>query len=142
MAMAAAKKGKKAKAIGTVFDDVENYDDAMAKALRGEHLKRDGDGKYIGAPADVDSPQKLARNRRNADRQVEKGVFNADWYTRARNAATETSGDSPDMHAWFSLSCVSTMASNFSVKTSCLAPGLSREMLPERIPQTLMVAMT
>jgi len=94
-------KGPKKAAVGTVFDNVTDYVKAMQMALRSEHLKRTPEGKYVGAPADVDSPQKLARNRRNADRQVENGVFNADWYTRARNAAVEASGDNPLMQSLF-----------------------------------------
>lgn len=97
----AAAKAKPKKAIGTVFDNVTDYDEAMRMALRGEHLKRTPEGKYVGAPEDVDSPQKLARNRANARAKVEAGAFNANWYDRARDAATEVSGGNPAMASMF-----------------------------------------
>lgn len=88
--------GKAAKkAVGTVFDNVTDYNEAMRMALRGDHLKRTPSGKYVGAPEDVDSPQKLARNRQNASRKVEEGAFNANWYDRARDAASDVSGYVP-----------------------------------------------
>lgn len=100
--MAAKKGGKKGKkAVGTVFDSVTDYDEARRMALRGDHLKRTPEGKYVGAPADVDSPQKLARNRANALRKVEEGAFNADWYDRARNVADEVSGGDAAMASMF-----------------------------------------
>lgn len=100
--MAAKKGGKKAKqAVGTVFDGVTDYDQALQMALRGKHLKRTPEGKYVGAPADVDSPQKLSRNRQAALGKVEEGAFNADWYDRARNTATEVSGGDAPMAAMF-----------------------------------------
>jgi len=100
--MAAKKSGKKRKkAVGTIFDEVKDYDEAQRMALRGDHLKRTPEGKYVGAPADVDSPQKLARNRANALRKVEEGAFNANWYDRARDAATEVSGGDPTMSSMF-----------------------------------------
>jgi len=100
--MAAKKGGKKGKkAIGTIFDEVKDYDEAKRMALRGEHLKRTSEGKYVGAPADVDSPQKLARNRANALRKVEEGAFNANWYDRARDAAIEVGGGDPAMSSMF-----------------------------------------
>lgn len=99
MANKSGKKGKKA--VGTVFDNVTDYNEAQRMALRGDHLKRTPEGKYVGAPADVDSPQKLARNRANALRKVEEGAFNADWYDRARNTATEVSGGDAPMSAMF-----------------------------------------
>jgi hypothetical protein len=98
--MAAKKGGKKGKkAVGTVFDNVTDYNEALRMALRGDHLKRTPEGKYVGAPADVDSPQKLARNRTNALRRVEQGAFNANWYDRARDAASEVSGGNDEMAA-------------------------------------------
>lgn len=103
--MMAAKGGKKAKkgkqAVGTVFDNVTDYDEALQMALRGDHLKRTPEGKYVGAPADVDSPQKLSRNRQAALRKVEEGAFNADWYDRARGVADEVSGGDPAMSSMF-----------------------------------------
>ena len=100
--MAAKKGGKKGKkAVATVFDGVTDYDQALQMALRGKHLKRTPEGKYVGAPADVDSPQKLSRNRQAALGKVEEGAFNADWYDRARNTATEVSGGDAPMAAMF-----------------------------------------
>lgn len=100
--MAAKKGGNKAKkAVGTVFDNVTDYATAQTMALRGNHLKRTPEGKYVGAPADVDSPQKLSRNRQNALRKVEEGAFNANWYDRARDTATDVSGGDPAMAALF-----------------------------------------
>jgi hypothetical protein len=100
--MAAKKTGKKGKkAVGAVFDNVTNYDEALRMALRGDHLKRTPEGKYVGAPPDVDSPQKLSRNRQAALNKVEEGAFNADWYDRARNTATEVAGGDAPMSAMF-----------------------------------------
>ncbi len=100
--MAAKKGGKKGKkAVGTVFDNITDYAEAQRMALRGDHLKRTPEGKYVGAPADVDSPQKLSRNRQNALRKVEEGAFNANWYDRARDTATDVSGGDPAMAAMF-----------------------------------------
>lgn len=100
--MAAKKTGKKGKkAVGAVFDNVTNYDEALRMALRGDHLKRTPEGKYVGAPPDVDSPQKLSRNRQAALNKVEEGAFNADWYDRARNTATEAAGGDAPMSAMF-----------------------------------------
>lgn len=97
-----ANKARKAKkAVGTVFDSVTDYDEAMKMALRGDHLKRTPEGKYVGAPADVDSPQKLARNRAAALRKVEEGAFNADWYDRARATGDEVAGGDPAMSSMF-----------------------------------------
>ncbi|MEK9894797.1 MAG: hypothetical protein VW518_00040 [Burkholderiaceae bacterium] len=93
-----ATKGAK-KAVGTVFDNVTDYNQAMSMALRGDHLKRTPTGKYVGAPEDVDSPQKLSRNRQNALRKVEEGSFNANWYDRARDAASDVSGYAPGTSA-------------------------------------------
>jgi len=100
--MAAKTGGKKGKkAVGAVFDNITDYNEALQMALRGDHLKRTPEGKYVGAPADVDSPQKLARNRANALRKVEEGAFNANWYDRARDTATDVSGGDPAMAAMF-----------------------------------------
>lgn len=100
--MAAKKGGKKGrKAVGAVFDNVSDYAEAQRMALRGDHLKRTPEGKYVGAPADVDSPQKLSRNRQAALSKVEEGAFNADWYDRARNTATDVAGGDPAMASMF-----------------------------------------
>lgn len=97
-----ANKGRKgAKAVGTVFDNVSDVEEARRMALRGDHLKRTPEGKYVGAPADVDSPQKLARNRAAALRKVEEGAFNADWYDRARDVGTEVAGGDAPMSSMF-----------------------------------------
>lgn len=85
-AKAAAKVAKKVKkAIGTIWDNVDDADAAMALAKKGFHLKRMPDGTYVGAPAQVTSPQSLSKVRKEADRLVDFGLFNAPWYDRARD---------------------------------------------------------
>ena len=95
----AAARNQKKGATSTVFDNVTDYDEAMAMARRGAHLKQDKSGQYIGGPRTdgsygmtVDSPQALAAMRRSADDQVEEGLYNAAWYDRARSAATDAAG--------------------------------------------------
>jgi hypothetical protein len=74
-------------------------DAAMAAALRGEHLKPDGYGGYIGAPRHVTSPQALGALRSSLSNQFETGVNvleQADptrlgtWYDRAKAAQAST----------------------------------------------------
>ncbi|NDG19332.1 MAG: hypothetical protein EB117_13800 [Betaproteobacteria bacterium] len=121
-----ARKAKKA--VGTVFDNVTDYDEALQMALRGEHLKRTPTGKYVGAPEDVDSPQKLARNRINASRKVEAGAFNANWYDRARDAASDVSGYSPTVHGYGTQTPEARMASLFARSGAAYSPQATPEM--------------
>lgn len=94
--------GKVKKAIGTIWDAITDPDQALALAKRGYHIKRMPDGTYVGAPAQVTSPQSLATVRANADRLVDEGLFNAAWYERARNAYREAAPNSPVMQSLFS----------------------------------------
>jgi len=123
-----ARKIPKNKAIGSVFDDVTDYDEAMRMALRGDHLKRTSTGKYVGAPEDVDSPQKLARNRINALRKVEEGAFNADWYDRARDAAMDVSGYSPAAQGYGISTPEGAMASLFARGGAAYSPQATPEI--------------
>lgn len=121
-----ARKGKKA--VGTVFDDVTDYDQALAMALRGDHLKRTPAGKYVGAPEDVDSPQKLARNRGNALKKVEQGAFNANWYDRARGAADDVSGYVPTFHGYGTQMPEGAMASLLARGGAAYSPQATPEV--------------
>lgn len=124
-----AGKGSKGKqAVGTVFDNVTEYDQALNMALRGEHLKRTPAGKYVGAPEDVDSPQKLARNRGNAMRKVEEGSFNANWYDRARGAASDVSGYMPTFHGYGTQMPEGAMASLFARGGAAYSPQATPEV--------------
>jgi len=128
VAQGANRARKAKKAVGTVFDDVTDYDEALRMALRGEHLKRTPEGKYVGAPADVDSPQKLARNRMAALRKVEEGAFNANWYDRARNAGSDVSGYSPTFHGYGTQTPEGRMASLFARSGAAYSPQATPEM--------------
>lgn len=103
------KKKVKNKSVAKTFEGVDNYDEAMKIAQRGDHLKRDKTGKYIGAPFDetgnyrsVTSPQGLSSMRKEVDKQVEEGIFNYDWYDRARDTALKIAPNSPIMQKLFS----------------------------------------
>ena len=91
-------------AVGLLFDDVDDYSQAMKMAEKGQHLKRDKTGQYVGAPKDptgkgltVSSPQALSKMRKQVDEQVAEGASNADWYDRARRAYAEVAGGDPTM---------------------------------------------
>ena len=93
------KPPKPTKAIGTVFDDVTDYDTALAMAQRGEHLKRDKSGQYVGGPRNmsgsgfaVNTPAALGSFRVNYDDKLRRGLFNSDWYDRALNTGANLSG--------------------------------------------------
>jgi len=93
---APAKKAKRQKVDADVYRKMaaEQGDDAVLAAVnRGEHLKPDGYGGYIGAPRTVDSPQALGAMRRSLDQQFSgatQAVAMADpdrlgtWYDRAK----------------------------------------------------------
>ena len=92
------------KSVAKAFEGVDDYDEAMKIAQRGDHLKRDKSGKYIGAPFDetgnyrsVTSPQGLSSMRKEVDKQVEEGMFNYDWYDRARDVAETIAPGDPTM---------------------------------------------
>lgn len=90
-----AAKNVKKTAIGGVFDNVTDYDEAMRMSQRGDHLKQSADGAYVGAPEGVNSPSALGAMRRNVDAKVNDGMFNATWYDRARDTGAELSGFDP-----------------------------------------------
>jgi hypothetical protein len=90
---AAKKGGKKPRAIGNLFDEVDDPALALAMARRGEHIKRDAAGNLVGAPGSVDTPQQLGAMRRRVDAKAAEGDWNADWYDRARQAAVDLSAD-------------------------------------------------
>jgi len=94
----ATPKAEKKKAIGTIFDDVTDYNQALEMARRGEHLRQDPTGQYVGGPRNlggqsfaVNSPVRLGKFRQNYDRKLEAGLYNADWYDRARQTAADLS---------------------------------------------------
>ena len=64
-------------------------------ARKGSHLKRKPDGKYVGAPDAVTSPQALARMRKELDRLVDEGEIGSDWYSKGRSAVSEITGNDP-----------------------------------------------
>lgn len=97
----AATKPAKTTSVATTFDKVTDYDKAMDIARKGKHLKRDKSGQYVGAPRDmsgtgknltVNSPAALSVMRRNLDQKAEEGLFNADWYDRARDTGADLTG--------------------------------------------------
>ena len=77
------------KAIGGMFDNVTDYDQALSMAQAGHHLKQDKSGHFIGAPAHINSMAALEKQRRKIDKLVDDGEFNMDWYLRARQATRE-----------------------------------------------------
>lgn len=97
----AKTSGKGTQSVATTFDKVTDYDKAMALAQKGRHLKRDKTGQYVGAPRDmtgtgknltVNSPASLAVMRRNLDQKAKEGLFNASWYDRTRDTASDLTG--------------------------------------------------
>lgn len=92
-----SKKAKRQKVEPDVYRKMatQQGDDAVTRAVnRGEHLKPDGSGGYIGAPRTVDSPQALGAMRRSLDSQFSdatKAIALADperlgtWYDRAKS---------------------------------------------------------
>ena len=92
------KAAPKKKAIGTIFDDVTDYNQALGMARRGEHLRQDPTGQYVGGPRNlsgesfaVNTPARLKKFRQNYDKKLEAGLYNADWYDRARQTAADLS---------------------------------------------------
>jgi hypothetical protein len=100
-----ARTGKRAASninkgpVGSVFDPVTDEAAGLAIAKRGAHLKQDPSGKYIGAPDWVDSPAQLGTMRRGADQMLVRGVENAPWYDRAKDAVSSVTGYHPSMSA-------------------------------------------
>lgn len=87
-----SKAAKKKKAVGSVFDDIDDIQKAYAMARAGAHLKRDPAGKYVGAPPDVTSPQALGQLRKRMLNKLDKGKYGADWYDRGRDEIKLVSG--------------------------------------------------
>ena len=69
-------------------------DEALAHARRGAHLVRKSDGKYVGAPEHIRSPQALAALRRQLDRLAEEGEMGRDWYDRTEEGNRRIAGES------------------------------------------------
>jgi hypothetical protein len=97
-AVKAAVRNMKKKSVADVYDNVDDYETAKKMAKRGDHLKQDKAGNYVGAPEGIDSPSKLGAMRSAVDDKVEAGAFNADWYDRARDAYSQASGYDPAIH--------------------------------------------
>lgn len=110
---AGAKKANQA--IGSIFDNVSDYDKALEMARNKLHLKRDTTGHYVGAPEWVDTPQKLTKMRQGID---EVNMFGApvggDWYDRTQLAYSGASGYDPLIHGYGTTSPQGSMASLFS----------------------------
>jgi len=93
-------KKKRQPALGTLFDEIYDYNTAQKMAERGKHLRRDKTGKYTGSP-DVTSPQELGALRKKIDKLVDEGSFNMDWYERARKTAVRFYPNDPAMQELF-----------------------------------------
>jgi len=108
--------------IATLFEGM-NAAEADAIARAGGHLKQNPNtGQYIGAPRGVDSPGKLGAMRRKVDQKVEEGLFNANWYDRARNTAQDVTGFAPGMDP---RSSEGRMASLFAPAPAAYSPQAS-----------------
>ena len=100
-ALAPTRNLKKTKVtLGRMWDDVNDYDEALELARQGAHLKRDKTGQYIGAPRGIDTPQKLQKLRERVDAKVGEGIKGAGWYDEARDTAEALSPD-PNMQKQF-----------------------------------------
>lgn len=97
-----SKVGKVKPDIYRTMEQELGSDAAMAAARRGDHLKPDGYGGYIGAPRHVTSPQSLGALRKSLSDQFTTGVDileQADperlgtWYDRAKAAQSMTNED-------------------------------------------------
>jgi hypothetical protein len=128
-----AKKAKRQKVEPDVYRKMaaEQGDDAVTRAVnRGEHLKPDGSGGYIGAPRTVDSPQALGAMRRSLDSQFNeatKAVALADpdrlgtWYDRAKSGISMSAqphqlDDVLDHHSVYSAGVSPEGETTFSLK--------------------------
>jgi len=60
------------------------YEDALALAKQGVHLKQSADGQFVGAPRGITSLREINKLRDNYDKMVEGGVQGGDWYERAQ----------------------------------------------------------
>jgi hypothetical protein len=86
----------------TIFREMANTqgDDAVLRAVRrGDHLKPDGLGGYIGAPRTIDSPQALGNLRKKLDTEITNSADAVElgdptrlgtWYERAKRGMAET----------------------------------------------------
>jgi hypothetical protein len=66
--------------------------EAMDAARAGSHLKQQKSGKYSGAPDWVESPQALAKMRREYDAMLQEGGEGKGWYQRTRDWINEVTG--------------------------------------------------
>lgn len=117
-----AARNKTKTAIGGVFDNVNDYGQAMRMADRGEHLKQTPNGAYVGAPEGIDSPGALGAMRKRVDAKVDDGMFNATWYDRARDTASDVSGFNPATMGHDTSSPQGAMASLFSRGGAAYSP--------------------
>lgn len=133
--VANVKKAKRQKVPADQFRQLEDAEgqEAVLKAVRkGEHLKPDGRGGYVGAPRHVDTPGKLGNLRREIDGQFGDAVSaleEADptrvgtWYDRAKRyqAATNEPYQLPrslDQHAVYSAGVSPESEVGFALKHS------------------------
>lgn len=109
LGLATGKTGRRG-ALNDAFASASNYDEALALARQGVHLRQGPDGQYVGAPRDiagdgslqVDSPEKLEEMRgRYDDHMRTGGGYGADWYDRSRQSLTDIS-DGPEMASFAS----------------------------------------
>lgn len=126
-------RSKKGKVDADVFRQMERTlgaEATMAAARRGEHLKPDGSGGYIGGPRHVVSPQSLGAMRKSLSDQFSSGVdmiSHADpdrlgtWYDRAKAAQSLTNEPwqlpgSLSQHAVYSAGVAPESELGFSLK--------------------------
>lgn len=109
----AAKKATQA--IGTIFDNASDYEKALKMAQDKLHLKRDATGHYVGAPENIDTPQKLTKLRNETDEVSKFGLpIGGDWYDKTRLAYQDATGYDPLIHGYGTTSPEGSMASLFS----------------------------
>jgi hypothetical protein len=70
------------------------YDDAVAAARRGEHLRAGQGGRIVGAPASV-RVENINDMRNQLDFHMVRGHLGRDWYERARAGGVRIAGDDP-----------------------------------------------
>jgi len=129
----APAKKKTGKVQADIFRRMENElgsDAALAAARRGDHLKPDGYGGYVGAPRYITSPQSLGSMRTSLSDQFDSGVSmlnHADparmgtWYDRAKAAQRLTNEPwqlprSLDQHAVYSAGVAPESELGFALK--------------------------
>lgn len=131
--VAKIRKGKRVKVAPDVLRQMEKaqgQDAVLAHVRRGDHLKPDGKGGYIGAPRHINSSAKLGSMRRDIDGQFGDAVdalHQADpdrmgtWYDRAKAAQAMTNEPyqlprSLEQHAVYSAGVSPESELGFSLK--------------------------